>query len=384
MKCVLGLLFTIVCTSACSQTADAGYRRPAQPSRDQIVDWLNPLHRLTSEERRQGEVPFEVPTEVPGITIQNLPTSQQAYRMNALKAISKDIVKAAIASEAAHATTAPEGWTRIRVPRKRFLFGANETIVLLKIDKNQKTVEISIRGTANFDDALRDLNAVAVQDSILGFPVHSGFSELATDVYRALRKEKINSAMMRVYSFSLYGHSLGGSTAAVVAMYLHKEGATVARVVTFGAPRYLTNEGAHIYQVLNESTVRIVRCDDVIPFVPPPNFFGWTTQSYQANGSLLLLLRPPYFDYSVGIEIERDFVHQLRTELSNVKTKELLAYGHRMSNYLASVGAFTPKAILNADDPLKMADAVVKPIPVAYSLKNQTALCPKRLGADKK
>src|SRR6476659_7246593 len=96
-------------------------------------------------------------------------------------------------------------------------------------------------------------------------------------------------------------------TASIVSMYLHQTGSHVGLVVTFGGPRFTTNEGARKYQVLNQATYRVVRCDDAIAFLPPPNFFGWTNDSYQGNGNILLLLRPPNFDYSQGIDIERDF-----------------------------------------------------------------------------
>jgi hypothetical protein len=170
----------------------------------------------------------------------------------------------------------------------------------------------------------------------------------------------------------LYGHSLGGAVAAVVSMYLYQQGSNVDLVVTFGAPRFTTNEGARKYQVLNLRTYRIVRCDDVVPFLPPPNFFGWKTGGYEANGNVLLLLKPPYFDYSMGIDIERDFVYQLRTELTNNQNKEILAFGHRMPNYYSLVYEISPQYVAF--------EGGKELVPVSYTLKSQNQLCPPQLG----
>jgi hypothetical protein len=169
-----------------------------------------------------------------------------------------------------------------------------------------------------------------------------------------------------------------------MSMYLHQSGSKVTAVVTFGAPRFTTNEGARKYQVLNQVTHRIVRCDDAVPFMPPPNFFGWSNESYQANGSIFLLLKPPYFDYSVGIDIERDFTYQLRLDLENRDATKMLAYGHRMNNYFSLLIDFMPRGLMaNAkrEEGVFGYTSVPDLQPVTYTLALQSKLCPAQTAA---
>jgi hypothetical protein len=84
------------------------------------------------------------------------------------------------------------------------------------------------------------------------------------------------------------------------------------------------------------------------------------------------MLKPPYFDYSIGIDIERDFTYQLRTELTNKKNKDVLAYGHRMEHYQDLILDVSPRTLASTDAP--------NLVPISYTLKMQRSLCPARLG----
>lgn len=292
-----------------------------------------------------------------------LPMSQQAFRVNEFETNRGLMYEAATAASLAYTTTphASTGWVQYSIKRPAVLFGDDQTVVLLRKDSAGKLIELAVRGTSTLDDALRDLNQKAVLDGDLDVPLHSGFREIALGVLAFLR-DHVTKQEFDEYDFRLFGHSLGGAVASIVAMYLHQSGKRVAAVVTFGAPRFTTNAGARKYQVLNEQTLRVVRCDDVVPFLPPPNFFGWTTGGYEANGNVLLLLKPPYFDFSRGMDIERDFTHQLRSELGNSVNRIKLAFGHRMQNYETLLKAISVG--LRA---------------VSYQLSEQTALCPAQL-----
>lgn len=375
-----------------SNTALAQQPRPTLPTEEDAKYWLAPKGRLSPEERQLAAKPFEFKTEVPGITIQNLPSTQRLFRATAIRAISKDVSDGAWIAQLPYESELRSSWIKIVVPRGTRIFGESASVVLLRTDKIRKHIDVSIRGTVNLDDVLRDLDAAAVKDVKLDIPVHSGFGVMAAEIYQALKKEHLADDVLREYSVSFYGHSLGGAVASILAMYLHEDGANIRNVITFGAPRFTTNAGARKYQVLNAKTFRIVRCDDVVPFLPPPNFFGWSNQGYEANGSILLLLRPPYFDYSVGNDIERDFVHQLRTEIKNAGDRELLAYGHRMSNYESMVHNFTrgilsigiAKPVAGIGEVTRRHFSSSEPevselLPVSYSQEHQRVLCPKRL-----
>jgi hypothetical protein len=308
-----------------------------------------------------------------------LPQSQQAFRIDSLLAVGPDLYAAALAADDAYASDLREGWRRETISRNETFgankawFGENGTIFIFKKDDERKIIEIAVRGTVNLDDLLRDMDSVAVADDIIGAPLHRGFRSLARGVLDRIKTlftaDEINS-----YEFRLYGHSLGGAIVSIVAMYLHQAGSHVSLVVTFGGPRFTTNEGAHKYQTLNQRTFRVVRCDDAIAFLPPPNFIGWSTGSYQGSGNILLLLRPPYFDYSQGVDIERDFVNQLRLELGNRLANGLLAFGHRMDNYKSLLGWF-----ISRDTPVGAPRPASELKPVSYQLARQQELCPKDL-----
>lgn len=310
-----------------------------------------------------------IASDIPGLskqTIPSLPNANIVFRKSAVTAVNEDLVKAAYASELSYSDNAPlNGWERFQIPKGLKPEGQKFS-ALVKIDHPGKVVEVVVRGTANFDDVLTDINSTAENDDILDVPLHSGFRRIALQLHNFL-KSRFKKNVLAEYKFKLYGHSMGGAVAAILGMYLYETGSPVPLVVTFGAPRFTTNQGAKKYQVLNANTYRVVRCDDVVPFLPPPNFFGWSTNSYEANGNILLLLKAPYFDYSVNTDIERDFVQQLRTELANVSQKEHLAFGHRMRSYKTAVKAISADVLARIGDDLQ---------PVAYKASLQKKLCP--------
>lgn len=368
---------TSICVAMNSIAQTNVSSKPA-PSDEEVARMLKP-----SDDRRNPWrfKPFESNTEVPALTVQNLPITQMAFRINALKAVNKNIQAGAYAALESYSTkdVSDLGWKRIVVPREQSLFGDSVSVVLLRVDDNKKLVEIAVRGTENLDDALQDLKAKADYDNDLGFRIHSGFRTLARGILEHLKKHSLTDEILRTYTFHLYGHSLGGAVASILSMYLHEGGSQVAAVVTFGAPRFTTNEGTRKYQVLNQVTHRIVRCDDVIPFMPPPNFFGWTNESYQANGNIFLLLSPPYFDYSIGIDIERDFAYQLRLELENKGATNMLALGHRMDHYFSRLIHFMPSGLIAnpKNEPGQSGYTGVPELqPVTYTLALQSKLCP--------
>jgi hypothetical protein len=291
-----------------------------------------------------------------------LPPEQKTLRMEVFEQNRVAVADAARAALAAYGDTAPQGWKQYRIARRAMLSDASHTVVVLRQDDAARLVELAVRGTVNFDDMVRNIQRDKVRDARTGVLLHSGFKDLADQVTEFLAGTGL---MQRNYRFRLYGHSLGGAVASIVGMHLHQAGERVDAVITFGAPRFTSNQGARRYQALNERTFRIVRCDDVVPFLPPPNALGITADSYQAGGSQFLLLKPPHFDVSKNLEIERDFMHQLRAELAGAG-RGRLASGHRMASYVAALAAYPPP------------DANGAPAwaPVSYSARDQQTFCP--------
>lgn len=261
-----------------------------------------------------------------------LPNHQQIFRSAQLAKVNDYLLTAMRASDLAYSDGELEGWSRTTLSRPSIGSKETTTVYISKIDEKNKTIDIAVRGTANLDDAYIDIQTSKQLDKDTGTSLHRGFQMIAKIAYTSIR-EKYGEKIGQGYMIRLYGHSLGGAVASILSMYLHESGATIEFVGTFGAPRFTNNEGARKYQLLNIVTYRVVRCDDAIPFMPPPNIIGWSNNNYEANGNVILLMRTPYFDYSERMDIERDFSHQLRLELSNAVSSKEIIQGHRMKNY---------------------------------------------------
>ena len=94
--------------------------------------------------------------------------------------------------------------------------------------------------------------------------------------------------MKQGYSVQLTGHSLGGAVAVATALLFRSRGASIEKVVTFGAPKLgprETREAADRIDVL-----RVVQKDDLIPLLPMSRPF----------------VRKPYVHLGEGIVLDND------------------------------------------------------------------------------
>ena len=180
---------------------------------------------------------------------------------------------------------------------------------------------IGIEGTRDLSDLMIDAKAVRREDSRLTIPVHPGFEAVATAVYQDL---KVQQRLKTGYAVGLTGHSLGGAVAVLLAMRFDKDNTVVDEVVTFGQPMVTDNEGIAAFNALLERTVRVVACDDVVPFLPP---IGYTH-----GGSVLLLLDSARFEFARQ-DVTRPFVVALRDDLRHLIEAGRPFYGHRMADY---------------------------------------------------
>ena len=121
---------------------------------------------------------------------------------------------------------------------------------------------VAIRGTANLENAMLDLDLELKPDTVLDIKLHQGFGSGAKAVY-----EDIKPFLTKDQPIHLTGHSLGGAIAVILAMYLQNDGYPVEQVITFGQPKVTNVTGANKFD--NLPLIRVVTPNDIVPLVPP-------------------------------------------------------------------------------------------------------------------
>lgn len=166
----------------------------------------------------------------------------------------------------------------IKATRNRYLIGTSP---------DSQSQEILIRGTANFRNALQDLEYTKVYDKKLGINLHKGFRKTAWAVYR-----DIQQYLKPGYKIYISGQSLGAAEALILAFYLIEDGYDVVKVIDFGQPKVTDWQGVQKYQKLN--LLRIVDENDLVPLVPPSTV-RYRNNPYRHLGPELILLDGPYY-----------------------------------------------------------------------------------------
>lgn len=131
----------------------------------------------------------------------------------------------------------------------------------LALNDPSRTQIISIRGTANIENAMVDISLKLRPDADIGVPLHAGFAFAAKQVFTELKP-----LLKPGYKIRLTGHSLGGAVALILAMYLDENQFDVDRVVTFGQPKVTNIPGAEKVQHLD--IIRVVTPHDLVPLMP--------------------------------------------------------------------------------------------------------------------
>jgi hypothetical protein len=114
-------------------------------------------------------------------------------------------------------------------------------------------------------------------------PMHRGYRIIARECADALAP-----LMTPGYSVQLTGHSLGGAVAVATALLFRSRGASVEKVVTFGAPKLGPRETRDAAEPLD--VLRVVQKDDLIPLLPMSRPF----------------VRKPYVHLGEGVVLDND------------------------------------------------------------------------------
>jgi len=194
---------------------------------------------------------------------------------------------------------------------------------------------ISVRGTANVENAFVDVSLKLLPDEHAKIALHQGFAQAAEGVYKAVLP-KLN----KDYEISTTGHSLGGAIAVVLAMYLDIDQYTLGPIVTFGQPKVTNVNGALTFQHLNID--RVVTSRDVVPLLPPLDVTDINKPDiYWHLGKEIVLLEGNDYAVLEGVKSMMRATKVINTTLSQENLEH-----HQMTGYLKQVEIRTEEANL--------------------------------------
>jgi len=132
----------------------------------------------------------------------------------------------------------------------------------LATDEKNKHQILSVRGTANLENALVDMAISLKPEPKTNILLHDGFAQSALGIY-----EDVKPQLKKDFTIDTTGHSLGGAVAVILAMLLDKDAYSLKQTITFGQPKVTNIAGAKEFSHLK--ITRVVSPKDVVPLVPP-------------------------------------------------------------------------------------------------------------------
>ena len=118
---------------------------------------------------------------------------------------------------------------------------------------------IVIRGTANIENVLSEIDIRLVRDDKLSLRLHKGFRDASLGVMESIDRDHTLK-----HTVHITGHSLGGAIAQIIGMWLHKRSHNV-QIFSYGSPK-VSNETLSGGQPTHW---RVVRTSDPVTFTPP-------------------------------------------------------------------------------------------------------------------
>ncbi|MEE1924029.1 lipase family protein [Pseudomonas sp. 148P] len=163
-----------------------------------------------------------------------------------------------------YAAEAKQGWA---FPEDVHFLNHQNTDTQAFITHNDRFVLISVRGSQEMHDFLRDADARQVPHVDDQGAVHRGFHNafLAAKDFVARYLRAFHTANQ---TFIVTGHSLGGAIALLLAEWLQRDFSNDLQLYTYGAPR--TGDSEFVEAAAAVVHHRLVNHNDPIPSVPAP------------------------------------------------------------------------------------------------------------------
>lgn len=143
---------------------------------------------------------------------------------------------------------------------------------------------VAIKGSDNAQNFRDDVDYAKVIDRVCRARLHRGFKRLADAVW-----DDAAEYLERDAHFELTGHSMGGGVATILGMRLVASGATVSRVISFGAPKITNAHGVKTYAT-RLPLLRVLTADDPVPTLPSMDAASQIFGFYRHFGHRLLLV----------------------------------------------------------------------------------------------
>jgi len=187
---------------------------------------------------------------------------------------------------------------------------------------------VSIQGTKYLRNIVLDMEFSEPQDSAIDARLHKGFDKTARELYQELETKKSLNHDMPVI---ITGHSLGGATGVILALYLAKSGYTIQKVITFGQPRITDANGARMFDRI--PLLRVINNGDMIPFLPPDKEHGNTpNKRYVHFGPEVVLLKDNTYAFRKSPSLNDEADLSLWQDLTELSLRE-----HHLRHYLSNI-----------------------------------------------
>ena len=205
---------------------------------------------------------------------------------------------------------------------------------VLLSDPDTRTYYISIRGTDNSHNALRDINFLKDKSFRLGIELHTGFHRAAEMI-----ADDLLHRMDKTWCTYVTGHSLGAAEALIVSWYLDYSGHSIAECITFGQPKVTDSHGIRKMRGKIKLT-RVVNETDIVPMVPPA---GTHINRYAHLGEMIKLLEDGKYCYleepdSLNFGINSFWFFAARESFSFYEVGKELP-DHYMRSYIENIDA---------------------------------------------